>query len=123
MSWRFMTGPTSLLVSSASSPSRVPSRFGSSPPTSPMTILDDGIDDNLEEEATRYTEDEIFIIQTDYDPEQNINFDPGRKNSKENDFAYAHRIFTYTERERERAERGIVPKNLCDLAEKVCHFL
>ena len=88
-----------------------------------MTILDDGIEDNLEEAATRYTEDEIFTIQTNYDPKQNTNFDPGRKNSKDSDFAHAQHIFTYTERERERAENCIVPKNLQDLAETVRNFL
>jgi hypothetical protein len=121
ISWRFMTDPSSL-SSLASSPTCVP-RLGSSPPTSPMTVLDDEINDNLEEADTRYTENDIFIIQTNYDPEQNIKFDPGRKNSKEDDFAYTQRIFAYTERERERAEEAIIPKNLHDLAEKVCHFL
>lgn len=87
-----------------------------------MSVLDDEIDDNSEEADMQYTEDELFIIQTNYDPEQNIVFDPGRKGPKESDFAYAQRIFAYTENERERAERAIVPKNLLDLAEKVCHF-
>ena len=92
ISWRFMTDP-SLLASLASSSTCVPSRFGSSPPTSPMTILDDEIEDNLEKADTGYyTDDDILIIETNYDPQKNISFDPGRKGSEEDDFAYAKRI-------------------------------
>jgi len=98
-------------------------RFHSSPPTSPLTVLDDEIDDNFKEADTRYTKDDIFIIETNYDPERNIKFDPGRKHSKEDDFAYTQRILAYTERERVRAERAIIPKDLHDLAKKVCRFL
>ena len=123
ISWRFMTDP-SLLASLASSSTCVPSRFGSSPPTSPMTILDDEIEDNLEKADTGYyTDDDILIIETNYDPQKNISFDPGRKGSEEDDFAYAKRIFAYTECERKRAEGALVPENLNDLAEKVRRFL
>ena len=116
-----MTDPTSL--STLASSTCVPSRFGLSPPTSPMTVVNDEMEDDLEEADTRYTGDNIFTISTSYDPEQNIEFDPGRKGSKEDDFAYEQRIFAYTDRERERAERAIIPKNLHDFAEKVCRFL
>ena len=87
-----------------------------------MTIVNDEMEDNLKEADTRYTEDDIFTIQTSYDPEQNIEFDPGRKGCKEDDFAYEQRIIAYTERERERAELAVVPKNLHDFSEKVCPF-
>ena len=113
-----MTGPMSLASSTCA-----PSRPGLSLPSSPMTVVDEYFDNNLEEEDTRYTEDEIFIIQTNYNPQQNIEFDPGRKGSKEDEFAYAQRIFAYTEHEWERAECAIIPKNCDDLAEKVCCFL
>ena len=75
ISWRFMTDTTSL--STLASSTCVPSSFGLSPPTSPMTIVNDEMEDNLKEADTRYTEDDIFAIQTSYDPEQNIKFDPG----------------------------------------------
>jgi hypothetical protein len=123
MSWRFMTGLTSL-PSFTSSSTCVPSSFPLSPPTSPMTVLNDEVDEILEEADTGYEED-MQVIQTNYDRRWNIEFHPGRKGSqgKEDDFTYARRIFSYTENERERAERGVLPKNLHDFSEKVCHIL
>lgn len=123
MSRRFLTEPTSLLASSSSSPTCVPSRSGLSP-TSLMTVIDDEIDDNLEDvNMPQYPEEDLFIIQTSYDPQLNIAYRPGRKGPNESDFDFKQRNFAYTEYERGRAERAIVPKNSLDLAKKVCRFL
>lgn len=134
MCWRFMTqaasgGPTSL-ASFASSSTCVPglsrpmSPMSPLSPLSPMSVLDDEINDNFDLDLdTRYSEDELFIIQTNYDHSQNIDFHPGRKRSNEDDFTYAQRIYVYTERERERADQAILPKNLDDFSEKVCQNL
>ena len=90
-----------------------------------MTVLNDEVDEILEEADAGYTEEEVQVIHTNYDRRWNIEFHPGRKGSHgmEDDFAYAYRIFIYTENERERAERGAQPKNLHEFTEKVCHIL
>lgn len=58
-----------------------------------------------------YNNEDIFIIDTNFDPAQNKSFKYSR---------YSHdEIYASTEEERKRAEKAFIPEDLNDLREKV----